>query len=247
MSAYAPAPDARWQRAMAVADAEPSLQSRAVPRPGRGQFAWILVGTLLVHGALLAIHIDPWDAPGAVGRIAVQLVSAGMPRDAVMPALPAPVPTQDVAQQPVTRPVDTSTPVQQHEPAPPADTQDSSAPEVVAPAPASAETASDTPPLDVPRHGEARVDTSYLDNPRPGYPPLSRRLGEQGTVLLRVTVSAAGEAAAIAVEKSCGFPRLDAAAQAAVRQWRFVAAREGDTPVTSTVLVPVTFALTGQG
>ena len=38
----------------------------------------------------------------------------------------------------------------------------------------------------------ARYDAAYLHNPRPAYPPLSRRLGEEGKVLLRVRVSREG-------------------------------------------------------
>ena len=35
---------------------------------------------------------------------------------------------------------------------------------------------------------------SYLENPAPAYPPLSRRVGEQGKVMLRVLVNAKGTA-----------------------------------------------------
>jgi protein TonB len=39
--------------------------------------------------------------------------------------------------------------------------------------------------------------------------------------------------------------RLDDAARLAVSNWRFVPARQGDTPVTAWVVVPVRFALNG--
>lgn len=90
---------------------------------------------------------------------------------------------------------------------------------------------------------EARVDTAYLDNPKPRYPPLSRRLGEQGTALLRVDVGADGEVIQAALERSSGFTRLDEAARSAVTGWRFLPARRGDQPLASTVLVPVSFGL----
>jgi protein TonB len=56
----------------------------------------------------------------------------------------------------------------------------------------------------------------------PDYPPVSRRLGEQGTVVLEVLVDAAGHAVEAKVVQSSGFPRLDAAAVEGVkRDYRF--------------------------
>ena len=89
----------------------------------------------------------------------------------------------------------------------------------------------------------ARFDADYLHNPKPVYPALSRRLGEEGKVLLKVRVSAQGTALEVAISKSSGFPRLDAAAEDAVARWRFVPARRGDEPVDASVVVPITFAL----
>lgn len=89
----------------------------------------------------------------------------------------------------------------------------------------------------------ARFDADYLHNPKPVYPALSRRMGEEGKVLLKVRVSTQGTALEVAISKSSGFPRLDAAAQDAVARWRFVPARRGEEPVDSSVVVPITFAL----
>ena len=89
----------------------------------------------------------------------------------------------------------------------------------------------------------ARFDADYLNNPAPAYPPLSRRLGEAGQVLLHVLVGADGAASKVDVRDSSGFERLDRAARDAVRQWRFVPARQGDKAVAAWVLVPVSFSL----
>ncbi|MGB9494545.1 MAG: TonB family protein [Azonexus sp.] len=91
----------------------------------------------------------------------------------------------------------------------------------------------------------ARFDAAYLQNPRPAYPPLSRRLGEQGKVLLRIRVSPQGQAAAVDLEKSSNFQRLDEAARQVVARWRFVPARRGDEAVEATVIVPIVFRLEG--
>lgn len=89
----------------------------------------------------------------------------------------------------------------------------------------------------------ARFDADYLHNPKPVYPALSRRMNEEGKVLLKVRVSGQGAALDVAISKSSGFPRLDAAAVDAVTRWRFVPARRGDEAVDSSVIVPITFAL----
>lgn len=87
----------------------------------------------------------------------------------------------------------------------------------------------------------ARFDADYLHNPAPTYPSQSRRLKEEGTVLLLVRVSADGAPAEIEVRQSSGFERLDEAALQAVRQWRFVPAKRGSQNVAASVIVPIQF------
>jgi protein TonB len=91
----------------------------------------------------------------------------------------------------------------------------------------------------------ARFDADYLNNPKPVYPPISRRLGEAGKVVLRVHVDAGGKALEVAVKNSSGYLRLDAIAREAVTQWRFVPARRGESAVAAWVLVPIVFSLEG--
>lgn len=90
---------------------------------------------------------------------------------------------------------------------------------------------------------EPRFDAAYLNNPAPAYPPLSRRLGEQGRVLMRVFVDPNGAPAQVELRQSSGSRRLDAAAETAVRRWRFVPARRGREAVGAWVLVPISFSL----
>lgn len=110
------------------------------------------------------------------------------------------------------------------------------------PAVASAASPAATAPAPAPLTA-ARYDAAYLKNPAPAYPPLSRRLGEEGRVLLRVQVSIEGQALAVEVKKSSGFARLDEAAAKAAVKWRFVPARQGETAVASWVEVPIQFSL----
>ena len=89
----------------------------------------------------------------------------------------------------------------------------------------------------------ARFDAGYLRNPAPPYPALSRRMSEQGKVVLRVQVSAQGTAESVEIRSSSGSSRLDESAQRTVRNWKFVPAKRGDTAVQSSVLVPIIFKL----
>jgi protein TonB len=86
-----------------------------------------------------------------------------------------------------------------------------------------------------------------LNNPLPVYPPLSKRLGEQGQVLVKVLISAQGYAQQAAIAQSSGFKRLDEAALNAVHSWRFVPGKRGGVPEAMWFNVPVEFGLKQSG
>ena len=86
-------------------------------------------------------------------------------------------------------------------------------------------------------------NVAYLNNPRPGYPPIARKLGLEGLVLLRVDVNAKGAPEKIVVAQSSGASLLDEAAIKAVQGWTFVPARRGDTAIAHPVEVPIRFQL----
>lgn len=88
-----------------------------------------------------------------------------------------------------------------------------------------------------------RTDAAHLNNPAPHYPALSRRLGEQGRVLLDIYILPDGTVGDIKLNTSSGYPRLDKAALDAVRSWRFVPAKRGDEPIPYWYVQPVTFSL----
>ncbi len=92
---------------------------------------------------------------------------------------------------------------------------------------------------------QPRFNADYLDNPAPAYPPLSRKLREEGRVLLRVRVDPGGQPEQVALHESSGFPRLDERAADTVRRWKFVPARQGGQPVAAWVIVPIQFSLKG--
>lgn len=90
---------------------------------------------------------------------------------------------------------------------------------------------------------QPRFDADYLDNPSPPYPPLSRRIGEQGRVVLRVHVLPNGQADEIHIHISSNSSRLDQSARETVGRWRFLPARRGEETIAAWVLVPIAFSL----
>ncbi|WP_306589691.1 energy transducer TonB [Geothrix sp. 21YS21S-4] len=88
-----------------------------------------------------------------------------------------------------------------------------------------------------------KFDAAYLQNPAPDYPSLSRRLREEGRVVLRVLVKEDGSPERIELKQTSGHNRLDQAALDAVRRWRFTPARRGSDQLAAWVLVPLSFSL----
>ena len=80
----------------------------------------------------------------------------------------------------------------------------------------------------------------------PAYPPLARRLGETGKVVLRVELDESGRVSAAQVLTGSGSARLDAAALAAVRTWRCQPARRDGQAVRAVATQPFNFTLEGS-
>lgn len=146
---------------------------------------------------------------------------------------PKPVIKQPEPPPVVTAPVEAPTPVEVAPPPPPPAPQEPAP--IVAPAPPPAPVML-TPPI---------FTADYLENPPPSYPMLSRRLGEEGRVVLRVLVNSGGGADEVQIRSSSGHERLDDAARETVRRWRFVPAKRGEQPVAAWVLIPISFRLEG--
>jgi protein TonB len=92
-------------------------------------------------------------------------------------------------------------------------------------------------------YSEASFNANYGTNPKPKYPAIARSRGWQGKVLLRVSVSAEGLSEAVTVHRSSGHDELDESAVTAVEKWRFIPAKQGNTAVACTVIVPIIFTL----
>ena len=82
-----------------------------------------------------------------------------------------------------------------------------------------------------------------LTNPKPAYPRQSRRLNEQGQVVIRVFVAVDGSPQQGEIKTSSGFDRLDQEALRTVLRWRFVPGQRLGIPEAMWFNVPVNFVL----
>jgi len=141
-----------------------------------------------------------------------------------------PQPRQIVATAPIVAPTDYVAPPPPPQPAPVV-----APPKPVTPA---------APPLPVgPVTLAGELSVACPQRTPPSYPPTSRRLGEEGTVILRVELDEQGKVCAARVSSSSGFARLDTAALDAVRNWHCNPAQRAGQPVRSVALQPFKFIL----
>ena len=208
---------------------------------------WAGLGVVLaLHAAVIAAllqHQPVRDALASAAPIMVSLIAppkvtvAPPPTPPIDPPKPKPHPVRKSPDPPplLAAPVNAPSPIVAPAP-PPEPPKEAESP----PPPPAAIVAPEPPPITPPSYTAA-----YLDNPAPAYPAVSRRMREQGKVVLRVLVSAEGLPEKVELKSSSGSARLDASALDAVQRWKFVPARQGDRPVAAWVLVPISFTLQG--
>lgn len=76
-----------------------------------------------------------------------------------------------------------------------------------------------------------------------GYPPISRRLGEHGSVLLKFTVNVDGTVTNVALAKSSGYSRLDEAALRCASGWEYHPATQGGKPIAISYQASVVYRM----
>lgn len=99
-------------------------------------------------------------------------------------------------------------------------------------------------PMRRPSVAPGDLSASMIEAMPPRYPHESRRLKEQGTVVLEVLLKLDGRVERIAVRTSSGFRRLDNAALEAVRRWRWSPRVLDGEQVAVRGLVEIPFQLT---
>lgn len=220
----------------------------------------------MITGVVLTLHAagiwalqSGMDRPPEPQIIPAEVIAQFIAPPAPEPPAPAPAapPTPQPPKptpkppQPKPQPVQKAPPlpkaIADPTPAPnaPTGTLDSAPAVNTAPPAPPAPPAPSTPPA-APSGGAVQLpssDAAYLNNPRPGYPSISRRMGEQGKVLLRVMVSEQGLPQQIEIKTSSGYERLDKAAITSVQRWRFVPGKRNGIPEAMWYIVPINFVL----
>jgi len=101
---------------------------------------------------------------------------------------------------------------------------------------------------DLPKPLNASVTLPSVDPSRPpgapNYPPISRRMNEQGTAILRLMISETGAVSQAHILQSTGSPRLDNAALEVTRNWQMRPGKLKGEPRCMWGKFAVTFVLT---
>ncbi|MBS0588058.1 MAG: energy transducer TonB [Proteobacteria bacterium] len=110
------------------------------------------------------------------------------------------------------------------------------------PAPAATPKPASTAPVTL--SSELAVSCPKLTPPE--YPAISRRMGEEGKLILRVELDENGHIDNAKVLNSSGYERLDAAALSAVKNWQCNPSLRDGQPVRAVALQPFNFVLQGN-
>jgi periplasmic protein TonB len=115
------------------------------------------------------------------------------------------------------------------------------------PAPPIAAPVAEAPaPAPAPRIQLPDSNADYLNNKPPTYPAMSKRLGEQGKVVVRVFIDVDGRAKQAEIRTSSGFERLDQAALRVAQEWTYVPGKVNGEPKAMWFNVPINFVLDGK-
>lgn len=245
---------------MNVTTAAPSA---AQLQPRHVRLGWVVAAVVVAHGAglwtLQQLDLRRPPTPLTPPEILVQVTLAPPPQATPSPP-PAPAPVQTPAPPPP-RPPTPVRPAPAPAPAPLAPAAEASAdpvPSAPSPAPAAvlapaapapaAPVASPNPRPAPPSPPAPRIElpstqAEYLDTPPPAYPRLSRRLGEQGKVVLRVLIGTDGKATQAQILTSSGYDRLDQTALTTVLGWRYVPGKRDGVAEAMWFNVPIQFVL----
>ena len=216
-----------------------SQRDRFAPVGGVSRNAVIVGSVVMLHVAGL------WALQsGLLRRAAEVIVPAELLSEFIAPPAPRVAPPAPRVQAP--RPAPMPVAIADPPPAPNAPVGVTT-PQPPAP-PIEAPVAPPAPPAPPAPSAPARIDmpssdAAYLNNPKPGYPAISKRMGEQGKVVLRVLIGTDGLPQKVEINKSSGYDRLDRQAQEAVMRWRFVPGKRNGVPEAMWSLVPINFVL----
>lgn len=204
---------------------------------------------------------------GLLKRVVEVVVPAEILVEFVTPASPPPAPratpqpktpTKTVATKQPTPPVPAPTPIVTPQPTPTplaiAPSANTPAPSAATPAATAATQSNATGSSNAPAAPPAppappkvelpSSDADYLNNAKPAYPAISKRLGEQGRVVVRVFIDADGQPSQASVKQSSGFDRLDQASVETALKWRYAPGKRAGVAQGMWFDVPLNWQLT---
>lgn len=228
------------------------------------QYRHVAVTILVVAahaGVLWLAYTAPQNRPAEVlipAQVIMELAQAA-PQPLPNPTpTPAPTPQQPVKNRAVQRPTPAPQPAKAELPA----AVPAKEPSPIAPQGSPVESASQATPAAqsapavsvasapaalaataAPRIELPSTQADYLNNPKPPYPPLSKRLREEGKVVVRVLIEPDGTASKAEIRTSSGFDRLDQTALQTALRWRYVPGKRNGTPEPMWFNVPINFVL----
>jgi protein TonB len=217
--------------------------------------------TLAIVSSVVLFHIAAlWAMHTGLLQRVVEVVVPVMAISQAEPPPPPPKPPEPVkppeppkptpppkTPQPVLTPPPTPQPPAPATSEPPAmlatPTASVTAPVVPAAAPAPPPPAPPPPPAAPAKVELPSSKADYLHNPPPDYPRMSKRLGEQGKVVLKVLIGTDGAPQKVELVTSSGFERLDKSALDAAMRWRYVPGKRGGVAEAMWYQVPIQFTL----
>ena len=233
-----PRPPARLSRTAVIALAVVALHVGLI---------WALQSGLLLRTAELIVPVEvlaeliempqPEPTPPA---------PPAAPAPPARPVTPAPTVQKKTVPKPVIRPQAQPLAIADPTPSPNAPTGSLVPGPATTPAPVAEAPAGPAAPSGPPAAPSLQLPSSnadYLQNPKPAYPALSKRLGEQGKVVVRVLIGADGMPQKAELRQSSGYERLDQAALNTVLKWRYVPGKRGGVAEDMWFNVPINFVL----
>ncbi|SAK65605.1 TonB-like protein [Caballeronia fortuita] len=215
------------------------------------------VAVVVIHAALLGVALTtrnaPLPRPIEAKSITAQLISE-TPQPAPQPvAVETPPPPKPVP-QPVPKPQPKPKVKPKVEPKPTPMPVTEAPSQIAAPAPEPTPPAPPAPPQPAPAApaiGKPSMDLAAPKNvahlscniAQPDYPAMSKRRGETGTAVIRLTVGLSGKIENVTLQKSSGSSRLDDAALDAVRGSACSPYKENGEAIRATATVPFVFSL----
>lgn len=240
------------ETAEAMGGPAPRVNARPIDRQSRPvAVASATLVAALLHGSLLFWYVTrpaplPFSAAAPLPMISMEL--SAPPAPVVNQLITPPQSPKEVVKPKPDKPKLKPKPKPKPKPAETAVKQVETAKEepVSAPPAASAPQTLNHAAQAAPRNDtfvQADSNAAYLNNPKPEYPLRARQRHWEGRVLLRVYVTADGQAQQVVLQMSSGHEMLDESALEAVKKWRFVPAKRGDNAEASWVSVPIVFRL----